>query len=49
MFQQVAVQCEDAASVLLPDTGLIQRRIERKPELARRTVDKFSDPLDFEF
>lgn len=49
VFQQVAVQCEDAANVLLPDTELIQRRIERKPGLARRTVDKFSDPLDFEF
>ena len=49
VFHQVAVQCEDAAGVLLPDTGLIQRRIERKPELARRTVDKFSDPLDFDF
>ena len=49
VFHQVAVQCEDAASVLLPDTALIQRRIERKPELARRTVDKFSDPLDFDF
>ena len=49
VFQQVAVQCEDAAAVLLPDVELIQNRVERKPELARRSLDKFSDPLDFEF
>ncbi len=49
VFVQVASQCEDAAATLLPDAGLIQRRVERKPELARRTLDKFSDPLDFEF
>lgn len=49
VFQQVAVQCEDAAGVLLPDVELIQKRVERKPEFARRALDKFSDPLDFEF
>ena len=49
VFQQVAVQCEDAAAVLLPDVELIQKRVERRPEMARRSLDKFSDPLDFEF
>ena len=49
VFQQVAAQCEDAAGVLLPDAGLVQRRVERKPVGVRRTVDKFSDPLDFDF
>ncbi len=49
VFRRVAAQCEDAASVLLPDEGLVQRRIERKPESQREALDKFSDPLDFEF
>ena len=49
VFRQVAAQCEDAAAVLLPDAGLVQRRVERKPENERRSLDKFSDPLDFEF
>jgi hypothetical protein len=49
VFRQVAAQCEDAASVLLPDAGLVQRRIERKPASERQALDKFSDPLDFEF
>ena len=49
VFRQVAAQCEDAAEVLLPDMGLVQRRIERKAESQRESLDKFSDPLDFEF
>lgn len=49
VFRQVAAQCEDAADVLLPDAGLIRRQIERKPENKREALDKFSDPLDFEF
>ena len=32
VFRRVAAQCEDAAAVLLPDPGLIQRRVERMPE-----------------
>ncbi len=49
VFRQVAAQCEDAAGVLLPDAALVQRRVERKVENERRSLDKFSDPLDFEF
>ncbi len=49
VFRRVAAQCEDAAGVLLPDPALIQRRVERMPENERRSLDKFSDPLDFEF
>ena len=49
VFRQVAAQCEDAAGVLLPDAGLVRKQIERKPESKRETLDKFSDPLDFEF
>ena len=49
VFRRVAAQCEDAAAVLLPDPALIQRRVERLPEAERRALDKFSDPLDFEF
>ena len=49
VFRQVAARCEDAAAVLLPDADLVQRRVERKPENERRSLDKFSDPLDFEF
>ena len=49
VFSQVAAQCEDAAGVLLPDADMVQRRVERKPGSERRALDKFSDPLDFEF
>ena len=49
VFRRVAAQCEDAAEVLLPDPALVQKRVERMPETERRSLDKFSDPLDFEF
>ena len=49
VFRRVAAQCEDAAEVLLPDPALIQKRVERMPENERQALDKFSDPLDFEF
>ena len=49
VFRRVAAQCEDAAETLLPDPALIQRRVERMPENERQSLDKFSDPLDFEF
>ena len=49
VFRRVAAQCEDAAEVLLPDATLIQKRVERMPENERQSLDKFSDPLDFEF
>lgn len=49
VFRQVAAQCEDAAGALLPDAGLVKRQIERKPQTQRESIDKFSDPLDFEF
>ena len=49
VFRRVAAQCEDAAGVLLPDAALIERRVDRMPENERQSLDKFSDPLDFEF
>ena len=49
VFRQVAAQCEDSAGVLLPDAELVQRRVERRQENERKSLDKFSDPLDFEF
>jgi hypothetical protein len=39
------VQCEDAAGCLLPDTSLIQTRVERLREAPVENIDRFSDPF----
>ena len=39
------VQCEDAAGCLLPDTSLIQTRVERLCETPIEKIDRFSDPF----
>jgi hypothetical protein len=45
-LNRVFVQCEDAASVLTPDTALIQNKVLRvKDRLTRLAIDEFN-PLD---
>jgi hypothetical protein len=39
------VQCEDAAHRLLPDAGIIKKRVERLHETTAEKIDRFSDPF----
>jgi hypothetical protein len=39
------VQCEDAAHRLLPDAGIIKKRVERLYEGQAEKIDRFSDPF----
>ena len=39
------VQCEDAAHRLVPDAGIIQKRVERLHEATAEKIDRFSDPF----
>jgi hypothetical protein len=39
------VQCEDAAGSLLPDLGMMQKKVERLYEAPTEKIDRFSDPF----
>jgi hypothetical protein len=42
---RLLVQCEDAAESLLPDPGIIQRKVERLHQAPAEKIDRFSDPF----